>query len=109
MSSLIWSANSLVGAMTSDLIFLGDVDFTSSRAALIKCCKIGIANAAVFPVPVWASPSRSWPFNAIGMECSWIGVASTYPAESTPESKRGSISKSLNLSGALLTFWEVAT
>ena len=32
--------------------------------------------AAVLPVPVWAMPSRSRPFeDRVGMACSWIGVA----------------------------------
>ncbi len=46
--------------------FLPGVDFTFSESN----CKIGIANAAVFPVPVCAHPSKSCPSSKMGMACS---------------------------------------
>jgi hypothetical protein len=33
-----------------------------------------MANAPVFPVPVWAQPIKSLPDNTIGIDCSWMGV-----------------------------------
>lgn len=43
---------------------------------------IGIANAAVFPVPVCAQPRRSNPQRTIGIAFSWIGVGVVYPSSS---------------------------
>lgn len=40
----------------------------------IKACKIGRAKAAVFPLPVSASPIRSRPCRAKGMASDWMGV-----------------------------------
>ena len=37
-------------------------------------CRIGSANPAVLPVPVWAPPMTSWPARMTGMACAWIGV-----------------------------------
>ena len=57
-------ANSLVGInIKTDDFF----DFNSKSI-------IGIAYAAVFPVPVWAEPKISFPSNIIGIDFSWIGV-----------------------------------
>ena len=66
----IWYANSRVGASTSPKRGCG----LSSRA-----CRIGRAKAAVFPLPVSASPIRSRPCNASGIDCSWMGVGFLYP------------------------------
>ena len=35
--------------------------------------RIGMANAAVFPVPVWARPTTSEPANRAGMVAAWMG------------------------------------
>jgi hypothetical protein len=35
--------------------------------------RIGIANAAVLPVPVWARPTTSEPASIAGMVAAWIG------------------------------------
>ena len=43
-------------------------------------CKMGIAKAAVLPVPVWAQPCKSLPFINIGIAFSWIGVGLMYPS-----------------------------
>ena len=39
---------------------------------------MGKANAAVFPVPVWAHPSTSRPETATGIAFAWIGVGVLY-------------------------------
>lgn len=36
--------------------------------------RIGIANAAVLPVPVWASPTTSEPAMSAGMVAAWMAV-----------------------------------
>jgi hypothetical protein len=41
-------------------------------------CIIGIAKAAVFPLPVSAQPKRSRPERAIGMAWAWMGVGLVY-------------------------------
>jgi len=46
---------------------------TTFRGPDSKCCRIGSAKAAVFPVPVWAIPMRSLP--AEWME--WIEIESS--------------------------------
>lgn len=56
----IWYANSRVGARTSPKKACG----LSSRA-----CRIGKANAAVFPLPVSARPIKSRPSKARGIDC----------------------------------------
>jgi hypothetical protein len=66
----IWYANSRVGARTSPKKACG----LSSRA-----CRIGKAKAAVFPLPVSASPIKSRPSRASGIDCAWIGVGALYP------------------------------
>ena len=43
---------------------------------------IGMANAAVLPVPVCAQPRRSNPQRTIGIAFSWIGVGVVYPSSS---------------------------
>jgi hypothetical protein len=40
---------------------------------------MGTAKAAVFPVPVWAHPSKSFPSSITGIHCSCIGVGLVYP------------------------------
>ena len=39
-----------------------------------RCCSSGRPNAAVLPVPVWATPSRSRPASSAGMAPDWMGV-----------------------------------
>ena len=65
MASQTWSASSRVGARTIAwvLLFLGSI-----------FCRIGSANAAVLPVPVWARPTTSLPSSMVGMARAWIGV-----------------------------------
>lgn len=41
-------------------------------------CIIGIAKAAVFPLPVSAQPKRSRPERAMGMAWAWMGVGLVY-------------------------------
>lgn len=69
----IWYASSRVGARTSPNRGCG----LSNRA-----CRIGRANAAVFPLPVSARPMRSRPAKAGGMDSCWIGVGLLYPRDS---------------------------
>jgi|AntRauTorckE5430_2_1112549.scaffolds.fasta_scaffold01370_5 hypothetical protein len=35
-------------------------------------------NAAVFPLPVSATPIRSLPWSPIGIDCRWVGLGSLY-------------------------------
>ena len=46
----------------------------AGRRSAARRCRIGSANAAVLPVPVWAMPSRSRPSSTCGIACAWIGV-----------------------------------
>jgi hypothetical protein len=39
---------------------------------------MGSAKAAVLPVPVWADPSRSFPWSTSGIAFSWMGVGIVY-------------------------------
>ncbi len=66
----VWYANSRVGARTSP-----KKDCGFSRRAW----RTGKANAAVFPLPVSASPIKSRPSSAGGMDSTWIGVGALYP------------------------------
>ena len=43
---------------------------------------MGMANAAVFPVPVCAQPNISFPTNSAGIAFACIGVGLTYPFSS---------------------------
>ena len=58
-------ANSRVGVTIKAFIFRGALSFPF---AIYSCCKIGIAKAAVFPVPVCAQPNKSLPLSTIGIE-----------------------------------------
>ena len=44
---------------------------------------MGMAKAAVFPVPVWAQPIRSVPRKIIGIDSACIGVGMVYPSSLT--------------------------
>ncbi len=63
-ASATCSASSRVGARISAW---GTFRSTSRRD------RIGIANAAVLPVPVWARPTTSLPSSSVGMVAAWIG------------------------------------
>ena len=39
-------------------------------------------NAPVFPVPVWAIPTRSFPARPVGILLTWIGVGCSQPRAS---------------------------
>ena len=69
----IWEANSLVGAITKC-----SIPIESS----VIMFEIGIPNAPVFPVPVWAWPITSFPSNAALNVSVWIGVGSLKPISS---------------------------
>ena len=43
------------------------------------CSTMGIPKANVFPDPVLACPTTSWPSCKIGMVASWIGVGALMP------------------------------
>ncbi|SKY80327.1 Uncharacterised protein [Mycobacteroides abscessus subsp. abscessus] len=63
-ASATWSASSRVGARISAC---GRRTCGSIRE------RIGIANAAVLPVPVWASPTTSRPSMSGGIVAAWMG------------------------------------
>jgi len=48
------------------------------RELVARRCRIGSANAAVLPVPVWAIPITSRPDMTVGIVCAWIGVGVWY-------------------------------
>ena len=51
--------------------------------------RIGIANAAVLPVPVCASPTTSEPAIIAGMVAAWIAEGVSYPTSPTACSTDG--------------------
>lgn len=65
--SQIWIASSLVGVRISVLILSA---VFGSFGALCKSCRIGIANDAVFHVPVWAHHITSFPWRINGIDFS---------------------------------------
>ncbi|KAH3661827.1 hypothetical protein OGAPHI_006005 [Ogataea philodendri] len=65
--SRIWYANSLVGAK---------MHAKYGVCASQRAWRIGIANAAVLPDPVWAIPMMSLPWRLCGSDWAWIGVGS---------------------------------
>src|SRR6185436_13785017 len=83
--SPIWEASSRVGESTRTRTWRGlgtGTDWSRWR--------MGSANAAVLPVPVWAQPSRSLPSRTCLIVCCWIGVGFSYPSSRTAR-RRGSI------------------
>src|SRR6266571_5671514 len=56
--------------------------------------RIGIANAAVFPVPVWACAKRSRPAWRTGMARVWTGVGAMKPSSSIAREMSGWIASS---------------
>ncbi len=60
----------------------------------------GRVNAAVFPVPVCASPMTSRPLRINGMASAWIGVGVSYPASRTASSNSGARPSASNAVGA---------
>ena len=74
----IWIANSRVGTITKHFTWL----YLLWWLRRINKCKIGMAKAAVFPVPVWAIPNTSSPFKIEGMALNWISVGFLNPNSS---------------------------
>jgi hypothetical protein len=62
--------------------------------------RIGIAKAAVFPVPVWARPTTSEPAIIAGMMAAWIADGFSYPTSPTACSTDGCICRSAKVSSA---------
>jgi len=75
ISSLIWTASSLVGASTSAC---------TSFLAVSMACNIGKPKAAVLPLPVFACPIMSRPANRGPMASCWIGKGFSNLLSSTP-------------------------
>jgi hypothetical protein len=63
--SAIWNASSLVGVKTKE---------NTPNGSAANDCKMGSANAAVFPDPVFADPITSCPLRIDGMQQFWISV-----------------------------------
>ena len=55
------------------------ITIVSRALFMIVPCNIGNAKAAVFPLPVSASPIKSCPFRASGIASFCIGVGVLYP------------------------------
>ena len=68
-----WSANSRVGTRISARTGWRAGDMLA-LARGSRRCRIGSANPAVLPVPVWAAPITSPPLITIGIALDWIGV-----------------------------------
>ena len=60
-----------------------------TRLAVSIFDRSGIAKAAVFPVPVWASPTTSEPAIIAGMVAAWMGDGVSYPTSTTACSTEG--------------------
>lgn len=61
-----------------------------------RSCKIGIAKAAVFHVPVWAHQRKSLPVKIIGIASFWIGVGQSYHSSVMARNIGSAIGNSLN-------------
>ena len=61
-----------------------------------------MANAAVLPVPVWASPTTSEPAIIAGMVAAWMADGDSYPTSATACSTDGWICRSAKVRSALL-------
>src|SRR5690606_25899300 len=70
----ICAASSRVGTRTNARTRRPD-----GRRVADKRCRIGSANAAVFPVPVCAAAQTSAPRRTAGMDADWTGVGCSYP------------------------------
>ena len=70
MFCIICEASSRVGVSMSERVLLGLISTLFRPKLLI----IGNEKAAVFPVPVCAIPSKSFPLIRTGIHSLWIGV-----------------------------------
>mmetsp|Transcript_88103 Transcript_88103/g.196992 ORF Transcript_88103/g.196992 Transcript_88103/m.196992 type:complete len:224 (-) Transcript_88103:432-1103(-) len=70
-TSWIWTASSLVGAMTSAI---GVAPFLAMGLDASMCTRAGRRYARVLPLPVLAIPIRSCPCRMMGKACAWIGM-----------------------------------
>ena len=103
-SSLIWMANSLVGAtMMASGVWGLSPDLGSHPSSKMRC-KMGNMKAAVFPLPVWAQAIKSRLLLIIGMADFWIGVGLTYPDLLMFSCRRARNSAASNVLTALGTF-----
>ena len=74
--------------------------------------RIGSANAAVFPVPVAAWQSKSYPAIMAGIARCWMGVGASYPRSARQVARSGAIpraAKSLSLVLMALVSFTVPT
>lgn len=97
--SCVCKASSRVGETTRTVTvgsfgFLGlDAKFESGESS--NRANAGIPNASVFPLPVSAIPTTSWPFSAGGHVHACIGVGSLKPAKAD-----------CSLAGIVVSSWE---
>src|SRR5574344_2396963 len=87
--------------MASSRVGVSTNAFISRRCFLLydklSCWMMGMAKAAVLPVPVWAMPSKSRPLSATGIACSCIGVGFSYFFSARAFSIGSEIFNSLNV------------
>src|SRR4030067_339592 len=88
-------ASSLVGVSTRARTGRNARPFPSRGR--LSFCRMGSAKTAVFPVPVWAHPSRSFPASTWGIAFSWIGVGTVYFFALTARSSSGENPRSENV------------
>mmetsp|Transcript_1643 Transcript_1643/g.3614 ORF Transcript_1643/g.3614 Transcript_1643/m.3614 type:complete len:271 (-) Transcript_1643:382-1194(-) len=77
VSSWIWVDSSRVGAMTTTLMSRAYPPVCSIRRVA------GTMKPRVFPLPVLATPIRSYPFITMGQAWAWIGDGALNPARCT--------------------------
>ncbi len=61
-----------------------------------------MANAAVLPVPVWASPTTSEPAIMAGIVAAWMADGDSYPTSTTACGTNGSICRSAKVRSELV-------
>ena len=74
------------------------------KGSLDHCCRIGTANATVFPDPVLLPPMQSRPERISGMAADWMRVGFLMAMFAREETNQGDTFKSANVDFSL-PFW----
>src|SRR5262249_41074982 len=94
--SAIWSTSSRVGASTSARGGRGQPRVEVVEPSRARRSIVGIANAAVLPVPVWAHPMRSRPSRIRPIARARVGVGGGEPTRAIASRIAGVNERSLN-------------
>ena len=73
-TSAIWITSSRVGPITSATGPFLPLSCAPDASCAAMCTIAGSPNASVFPDPVAAMPTTSWPARARGQHSAWIGL-----------------------------------